>query len=260
MVNGVVDEQSVAVRAARFAISEEASTGFTAALTKAEALQATFPTVDAVARTAGGSTTIGTFQGGAAQELILFVFLTSLSASAMLIETRRSGVTRRMLASPTSVRTILVGETLGRYAIALVQGLMIVAGTVLLFQVDWGNPLTTGLVVVLFALVGDRRRHADGVGAAERGAGRRDGRVPGAGAGGGRRLHGPARDLPAGDEPDRAPLPARLGDRGIERIDRARAPAPGEVWTKLAVLAGYAIALLGVATVFLRRSITSHAS
>ena len=77
-------------------------------------MQSTFPTVDAVARTAGGDTTSGTFQGGAAQELILFVFLVAL-ASAMLIETRRIGVTRRMLASPTSVRTILVGEALGRY-------------------------------------------------------------------------------------------------------------------------------------------------
>ena len=73
---------------------------------------------------------------GAAQELILFMFLTSLSASAMLIETRRFGVSTRF---PTSVRTILVGEALGRYAIALVQGLLIVIGTVLLFRVDWGT-------------------------------------------------------------------------------------------------------------------------
>ena len=65
---------------------------------------------------------VGTFATGAAQELILFMFLTSLSASAMLIETRRFGVSTRMLASPTSGRTILVGEALGRYAIALVQG------------------------------------------------------------------------------------------------------------------------------------------
>lgn len=259
VVNGVVDEQSVAVRAARFAISEGAATGFTDALTKAEALQATFPTVDAVARTAGGSTTIGTFQGGAAQELILFVFLTSLSASAMLIETRRTGVTRRMLASPTSVRTILVGEALGRYAIALIQGLMIVAGTVLLFRVDWGNPLTTGLVVVLFALVATGAAMLMGSvlqNAAQAGAmGVFLGLVLAAIGG----CMVPLEIFP--------PVMNRIAHLfphawAIEALNGsiATGAGPGEVWTKLAVLAAYAVALLGVATVFLRRSITSHAS
>jgi ABC-2 type transport system permease protein len=70
----------------------------------------------------------------------------------MLIETRRFGITRRMLASPTSVRSILVGETLGRYAISLLQGVLIVGGTALLFQVDWGNLVTTAVVVTLFGL------------------------------------------------------------------------------------------------------------
>ena len=120
-------------------------------MTRTRPVAASFPRIEVTARTAG-STVVGTFATGAAQELILFMFLTSLSASAMLIETRRFGVSTRMLASPTSVRTILVGEALGRYAIALVQGLLIVIGTLLLFQVDWGNPLTTGLVVMLFAL------------------------------------------------------------------------------------------------------------
>jgi len=50
---------------------------------------------------------------GAAQELVLFVFVTSLSASSMLIETRRLGVSRRMLASPTPLGTVVVGEALG---------------------------------------------------------------------------------------------------------------------------------------------------
>jgi linearmycin/streptolysin S transport system permease protein len=150
-VAAVVDAQSSEVRAARFAVSEGVATGFDEGLQQARAIATTLPRVSVGTRTAGGDTA-GTFDTGAAQELVLFIFLTSLSASAMLIETRRLGVTQRMLASPTPVRTILVGETLGRYAIALVQGVLIVVGTVLLFHVNWGNPLTTGLVVVLFAL------------------------------------------------------------------------------------------------------------
>jgi ABC-2 type transport system permease protein len=259
VVNGIVDEQSVAVRAARFAVSEGAVAGFAEALTKAGTLQATFPTIEVSTRTAGGGSSIGTFQGGAAQELILFIFLTSLSASAMLIETRRSGVTRRMLASPTSVRTILVGEMLGRYAIALVQGVMIVVGTVLLFRVDWGNPLTTGLVVVLFSLVATGAAMVMGSvlqNAAQAGAmGVFLGLVLAAIGG----CMVPLEIFP--------PVMSRIAHLfphawAIEALNGsiATGAGPGEVAAKLAVLAAYAVALLGVATVLLRRSITSHAS
>ncbi len=151
-VAAVVDEQGVVIRAARFAVSEGAAASFDEALGRAGAVAAAMPQIEVATRTAGGDSAIGSFASGAAAELVLFMFLTSLSASAMLIETRRLGVTRRMLASPTEVRTIVVGETLGRFAIALMQGLLIVAGTVVLFRVDWGNLLTTGLVVLLFAL------------------------------------------------------------------------------------------------------------
>jgi ABC-2 type transport system permease protein len=259
VVNGVVDEQSVIVRAARFAVSEGVATGFDAALTEAEALEASVPTVDVTSRTAGGDNQIGTFQAGAAQELILFVFLTSLSASAMLIETRRSGVTRRMLASPTSVRTILVGETLGRYAIALLQGLLIVAGTVLLFRVDWGNPLTTALVVVLFSLVATGAAMLMGSvlkNAAQAGAmGVFLGLVLAAIGG----CMVPLEIFP--------PLMYRIAHLfphawAIEALNGsiATGAGPADVATELAVLAVYAVSLLGIATILLRRSITSRAS
>ena len=149
-VGAVVDEQSIQISAARFAVDEGAVAGFDQGLDRAEALAQDLPRVRVTTRIAGGGG--GGFDTGAAQQLILFIFVTSLSASSMLIETRRLGVTRRMLASPTTVRTILAGETLGRYAIALLQGVLIVVGSTLLFRVQWGDPLTTGLVVLLFAL------------------------------------------------------------------------------------------------------------
>jgi ABC-2 type transport system permease protein len=58
-----------------------------------------------------------------------------------------------MISTPTSVRSVLLGETLGRFVIAMVQGVFIVAASALLFGVDWGDPLGTSLVVILFALV-----------------------------------------------------------------------------------------------------------
>ena len=92
------------VRAARFAVAEGVVDDFDEGLDRAARAAGSLPGIDVTTRTAGAET-VGTFQAGAAQELILFMFLTSLSASAMLIETRRLGVTSRMLASPTSVRS-----------------------------------------------------------------------------------------------------------------------------------------------------------
>lgn len=152
-LRAVVDQQSVRLRAARFALEEGAVGSFDEALVRAQLVASAVPAISVTSHTAGGDDeAIGTFATGAAQELVLFVFLTSLSASAMLIETRRFGITRRMLASPTSIRSILAGETLGRYAISVLQGVLIVGGTALLFQVDWGNLATTTTVVLLFGL------------------------------------------------------------------------------------------------------------
>jgi ABC-2 type transport system permease protein len=59
-----------------------------------------------------------------------------------------------MLSTPTSVRTILLGEGLGRLGVALVQALIIVVGSALAFGVGWGDPLAAALVVLAFCLVG----------------------------------------------------------------------------------------------------------
>ena len=48
----------------------------------------------------------------------------------------------------------LIGEALGRLSIALVQGLIIIVGSALIFGVDWGDPAGAALVFVVFALVG----------------------------------------------------------------------------------------------------------
>jgi ABC-2 type transport system permease protein len=152
-VEAVIAEQSAEIRAARV-VEEEGLGTFDQALRRAATLAATVPRVTVRETVAGGNDAEAGFDYGAAQELVLFVFVTSLSASSMLIESRRLGVSRRMLASPTSTNTILAGETLGRFAIALFQGILIFVGTLVLFGVDWGDPAAGITVVVLFSLVG----------------------------------------------------------------------------------------------------------
>ncbi|GGU50097.1 ABC transporter permease [Lentzea flava] len=93
------------------------------------------------------------FDLGASNQLIVFTFLNALTTAAALVETRSFGVTRRMFATPTPARVIVAGEALGRIAIALLQGLIVVAGSALLFGVRWGDPLGAAALLVAFALV-----------------------------------------------------------------------------------------------------------
>lgn len=96
---------------------------------------------------------LGQFDLGAAQQLLLFVFLSSLTGAATLIQGRRFGVIARVLAAPVSTGQAIAGQALGRFGIAAVQGGYIMFGTAVLFGVDWGNPLLSGLVLVLFCAV-----------------------------------------------------------------------------------------------------------
>jgi ABC-2 type transport system permease protein len=97
---------------------------------------------------------LGQFDLGASSQLVLFMFLTGLTGSAALIQSRQLGVSRRMLATATSPRTVIVGEALGRFAVVLTQGLYIVVVTLVAFRVNWGEPLGAAAIILSFGLVG----------------------------------------------------------------------------------------------------------
>ena len=94
------------------------------------------------------------FNIGAASQLVLFTFLSSLTAATYLILTRQLGVAQRMAASSTGIATIVIGETMGKYLIALLQALYIVLATWVIFGVDWGDLWATGALIAVFSLVG----------------------------------------------------------------------------------------------------------
>jgi len=155
-VRSAVARQAASLRAARFA---ERRTGvpFDAGLTIANVAAPRVPGLSVSVTTAGRELfpdTLGRFDIGASSQLLLFIFLTSLTGSVALIETRRLGMSRRILATPTATRTVLAGEALGRLGVALVQGLIIMVGSALLFGVNWGDPVGAAALLVVFALVG----------------------------------------------------------------------------------------------------------
>jgi ABC-2 type transport system permease protein len=104
------------------------------------------------AGTALFSRTLGQFDEGAWTELLLFLFLIALTGAVALIETRRLGLSRRMLATPTAPVTVIAGETLGRVLVSCVQALVIILGSALLFGVSWGSPAGVAAVVILYSL------------------------------------------------------------------------------------------------------------
>lgn len=155
-VDTAIAQQSAQIRAARFA-SDYASIPFEDALERARVVQAALPPMDIQTSTIGSSiipADAGPFAFGAQSQLVLFMFLTSMTAATQLILTRQLGVSRRMLATRTPVPAILLGELLGRFSVAMMQGVFIVVVSALVFGVFWGDLLGATAVVVLFALIG----------------------------------------------------------------------------------------------------------
>lgn len=153
-VQSAVTGQGSILRAAAFAVAQ-GTADFSAALAKAERTAKTAQGIEITQSVVGepfAFTQLGRYELGAYSQLLLFVFLTSMTGSTALIQSRQLGVSRRMLSTPTAVRTILVGEALGRFGVAMVQGLLIIFGTWFFFQVNWGDPLGAAATFLLFSL------------------------------------------------------------------------------------------------------------
>ncbi len=156
IVGAAVGEVMKPVGAAQFA-SAETGVPFTQALDTAAGIAEGSSGIAVEVSAVGEALfpdTLGRFDLGAAQQLVLFVFLTALAGSAALILTRQLGISQRMLSTPTSLGTIVVGESVGRWGTAMVQGIYIMALTFLIFRVNWGDPIGAFLILVTFAAVG----------------------------------------------------------------------------------------------------------
>ncbi len=156
LILSAVDRQAMLIGAARFAVAQHTAPDISAGLGQARRVAPEVPAVSVRQESAGKTTIlqgVSQFGEGAWTELLLFMFLTALTAGVALIEVRKLGVPRRMLATPTRVSTLVAGEVLGRLLIGLVQALVIIFGSALLFGVHWGQPIGVIAIVVLFGLV-----------------------------------------------------------------------------------------------------------
>jgi ABC-2 type transport system permease protein len=156
IVSEVVQQSALAANAAAFVAAQDLAS-FDEALAIARSIESQVE-VAAITITEVGEALfpagLGRFDLGASSQLVLFMFITALSGAAVLIQTRVLGLSRRMLSTPTSVRTIIGGEAAGRFVVVAVQGLYIMAGALLIFGVDWGDLLGALAIVVAFSAVG----------------------------------------------------------------------------------------------------------
>lgn len=153
-VQSVVATENAALRATRLVVAE---TGLpeseAAALVAATAQGRPAITVNSVDADGDAFIEADTVGFVAAQELVLFVFVMSMVLAGALIQSKRLGVTRRMLATAATTMEVVAGEALGRYLVAIVQSAVIIASTALLFGLDWGSWPATLAIVAAFSLV-----------------------------------------------------------------------------------------------------------
>lgn len=87
-----------------------------------------------------------------AGQLITWVFIPLFGISALFAYERQQGTLRRILTTPTSKGTLLLGTISGQVAMALIQMTLLVLFAYFAFKLNWGNPLAVFLVLACSAL------------------------------------------------------------------------------------------------------------
>ncbi len=195
------------------------------------------------------------FTFGASTQLVLFTFLTSMTAAGRLVYAKQLGISRRMTATPTSAWTIVAGEALGRYLVAVLQAGYIVAVTAVAFNVSWGDPIAVAALIGLFCLVaaatallvGALSRNADQASSMGVFAGLALGALGGCMI--------PFQIMPDAMQSIARLLPHSWALLGLQDLVKT-GEGVGSVLPNLAVLAGFAVVLMGLAGWRFRKSIT----
>lgn len=101
----------------------------------------------------GSEVDTGAFSHTAPGNLVLFVFINTYVISTIVAFDRKGGVIARMLSTPTSPRSVVLGLGASKLSFALLQSAVLVGVGTLAFGMDWGDPLGAAALVVAFAVV-----------------------------------------------------------------------------------------------------------
>ncbi|MEZ5239613.1 MAG: ABC transporter permease [Microthrixaceae bacterium] len=101
----------------------------------------------------GSGSELSIFAFAAGGQMILFMFINSLTAGSMLIEMRRLGILDRIRAGPVAPSDVVFGLGLARFCVACTLAVLILVFSSAVYGVSWGSPFVVAAVVVLFGLV-----------------------------------------------------------------------------------------------------------
>jgi ABC-2 type transport system permease protein len=79
---------------------------------------------------------------------LLFLMYTVTRGAQSILAERDEGTMARILTTPTSVSQVLGGKTFGTFLSGVVQVGLLIIGTSLLFQLDWGDPVGVALLII----------------------------------------------------------------------------------------------------------------
>lgn len=131
-----------------FESSEDEQAYFNAALETAKSLQADSPErVNVIQGNTPDDFDYDPQANVSAGQLITWVFIPLFGISALFAYERQQGTLRRLLTTPTSKATFLLGTISGQVVMALFQMTLLVLFAILAFKLNWGNPI--GLYIVL---------------------------------------------------------------------------------------------------------------
>ncbi len=78
--------------------------------------------------------------------LIFFAFFGAASSAQTILTEDEEGTLARLFTTPTSRTTILFGKFVGVFIIVSVQSIVLLLASAIAFRINWGQPLTLGLV------------------------------------------------------------------------------------------------------------------
>lgn len=151
-VSSVISAANMALEEAKargtFESAEDEQAYFNAALETAKSLQEDAPErVNVIQGNTPDDFDYDPQANVSAGQLITWVFIPLFGISALFAYERQQGTLRRVLTTPTSKATFLLGTISGQVVMALFQMTLLVLFAVLAFKLNWGNPI--GLYIVL---------------------------------------------------------------------------------------------------------------
>jgi ABC-2 type transport system permease protein len=157
ILDRIVVEQGAEIRAALFA-AEVAGGSFDENLAIARELQSSSEAgITVTQQVVGAEETQSDIPLGftypVAATLVLFVFINTLGGAQIVIANRTSGISTRIMGTPTRAGSLVLGEAGARFGVALLQSVVIVVFGTLAFGIDFGDPLAATILVLVFSLV-----------------------------------------------------------------------------------------------------------